>query len=322
MVLRQLVLIIGTATTALFAAGPIVDYGFDVVADKKLYNTPTTNNIDEMYGRAQVRPHFESEKYDGALCLYFYPEGFGYSLQHVQNQDDSTQISEEPIGKTQIWEAWGLIKGYFTNFFFGRTLLYTSSASHFGNYLDEDAGGYFTGKGIFSNIIDIQSNLSTNDQLSIILGTNDTRLNTGFLRIWNQISFNKLSVGTGYKSNMFDLVRDEKSLVLHQLAINFSYKVTEKLTAYSETGFRNMGQNRGGVDIPTLLGISGAVGPLDLAALELEYYTAEDIGDRDALQYSLTLSKTFFDHFSVTSELYTSSQLEKANFALKLTGKF
>ena len=163
-------------TSIVCAEGTSATYGTDIVIDKKLFDNGSNSNLDDVYGRAMLNPKYESSTFEAVILLYFYPEGFGYKVLHT-NEDSSTSAMD--IGKLQIWQAYGMVKSKNVDLLFGRNLVVNTCAIHFGNYIDEEAGGYFTGKGLFENCVEGRFRIGENNKLAVQFGTEDTKLNTG-----------------------------------------------------------------------------------------------------------------------------------------------
>jgi hypothetical protein len=203
-----------------------LDAGLDIEGDKALFDNGSSDNMDALFGRLYLRPHIEDQHFAAALNVYFYPEGFGYQLLNAapgEAADDEQQVESIDIGKVQIWEAYASIFHNAWTFSFGRRLQFNSNACFFGNYTDENAGGYFLGKGYFSHCLELSHSYKDINTLSMTIGTDDIAINTGYLRIFNQLSLSGgFNLGVGYRVNLFDRIHNNTAALMHSVALNLS----------------------------------------------------------------------------------------------------
>jgi len=321
------------AVCALTASAEIkyLDAGIDVEGNKNIYDDNDENNIEALWGRLYISPHFESDRFDGLIQLYVYPAGFGYQLLRGAKTDSIGEVvtESEQIANVQIWEAWGKLKAKSVAWSFGHLLTYNGRGTYFGNYLDESAGGWFWGKGLFSNATELSVDPSEKDHISLILGSENINLNTGYLRLFNELTLaEKLVIGTGYRTNVFDRAFDNDAIVQHQAALNLAVDITEFFSVYAEAGFSNMGGygDKNNVQIPILFGVNIPTKEfLDACNIEVEII-ATDVSEfnyyagveRDRLQYSLFLEKDIGDHFAISTGLWTEGKMNQPTFGLRL----
>lgn len=322
--LSSLVMLAGSLS---FAEIPNMNIGVQIHAEKSLYDNDSKDNIDYMFGRIFCSPHYENDKFEGKIRIMFYPEGFGYQvLRGIEQDSASKSITSKAtrIGKISIWEAYGRIKCPVVNFTFGRVYLGNTNGYYFGNYLDEDAGGYFEGKGIYSHVLDCGINLGKKDNLSVMLGTDDPRLNTGYLRLYNNLNLtDKLGVAVGYRSNLFDTYYNKDAIVSHNFMVSAQYSVMSGMLAYVEAGFRNISSEETHAEVPVMLGVTIPTGKvLDDLDAEVEFYNSNKSASGQAFGYSLFAKKVLVkDHVDLHFGFYSERKLNEPGLGLRLTGK-
>lgn len=304
-------------------AGLHLDAGLDIEGDKALYDNGSSDNVDALFGRLYLRPSIENERFAAALNVYFYPEGFGYRVLNAAPGEaavDEQSVESIDIGKVQIWEAYASIFHKDWTFTFGRRLLFNSNGWFFGNYTDENAGGYFLGKGYFSHCLELSHSYKDVNTLSMTIGSDDVAINTGYLRLFNQLSIaSVLSVGVGYRVNLFDRIYDEEAELVHHGALNLAAPLSHGLTPYVEVGFREMGRESD-MQIPVVVGLTiEGENIINLIDVEIELVDKSMRLSKEVAQYSVFVKKVAIeDHCDVQAGLYTWGKASQPGFSLKL----
>ncbi len=198
-----------------------------------------SDNLDQLFGRANFGMRYNSESFNAGLILRSYPAGFGYSpLIHVEFDDWDWVLKEEreQVSKIQVLEAWAQYVFPNLSVKIGRFNTDNSVFSYFGNYLDLDPDPKFLSHYHSHNAL-MLTNTTGPVTSSIMLGVGDEKLNRGYLRIHEEIKpTENLTIALGYRSNIFDRVHFKDQELSHRMNAKLSFEIVKGLVSYLDLG--------------------------------------------------------------------------------------
>lgn len=321
------------AASAFELTGSVQIQGQKALWDNSTGNS-SKNNLDEFWGRANFGAKYKSDKFSSELNIRAYPEGWGYEPLTGLVMKDSTDTvnlstSKTSIAKFQIEQAW--VNYHFANMFdfkIGRFYTTTSKTLQFGSYIDLNAGGGFISKVAYHNAIDFSMHTGLWSS-SIMLGAGDKFLNTGYLRILEQVTPVKpLTIGAGYRVNVFDLAYDENAEMMHRISFladfDFGavYTKLKDLKPYAEVGMIKKTEDK--YDIPFTAGITiPTAGILSTCALEMEYLKNRKVKEKDVpVQWNLYIDRKIGKIVKIQASIFTDALAPSVNdtrLALRFT---
>ncbi len=256
-------------------------------------------NVDQVYGRANLMwAYNEDSTFSSLVHVRAYPAGFGYEpliggsfIEDKEKWNFKTPAitSQQPANDLPTWhvyQAW--IKYRFPDFDIrlGRLLTDNSHSLFFGNYLDITPGGTFTlGRHGIHNAVEFSKGFGIFNTRAH-LGVGDYVGNRGFLRLFEEITpTEKISLGLGYKINVFDLIHhdinEDESMLTNSLVANFKLKAHPLIFLFGEVGWSHLKGNDDGDPIPVMAGFDIITSPilkklnlpdvLDFFRVEMEY---------------------------------------------------
>jgi hypothetical protein len=153
----------------------------------------------------------------------------------------------------------------------GRFETIETQSDNFGNYIDLGAGGKFMSRPAVHNALEI-SYARGAFASSALLGTNDRRLNRGFLRLYQKWAPSKtIQASAGWRANVFDKFRFEDDEISQRYDAGFLYGALPLgWKAFAEAGLIQAPDKKD--ETPILLGIQPRAGKaLDVLSLEAEW---------------------------------------------------
>lgn len=200
-----------------------------------------SDNLDELWGRVNFGAKFKADGFSSEVNIRAFPVGFGYEALTGLTVKDSTDtisltVKKTGIEKVQIEQAWVKYSWGIADLKIGRMSTITGRSVTLGNYLDLDPGTAFQGKVGYHNALEFtaKKEISTT---TIMLGAGDAKLNTGYLRIWEQVvPFKGSTLAAGYRSNVFDLGYDENAFIDNRLSFTGDYEIMKDFKPYVEVG--------------------------------------------------------------------------------------
>lgn len=292
--------------------------------EKALYDNGSKENMDQFYGRANLGAKAAINNFEIKVAFLAYPAGFGYELlRGIETADDTIGTTSEKIAKFQVDHATVSHHGKLFDLTIGRKVLFNSNGAFYGNYVDEGPGGYFTGKGVSANIVQLKSSYKVGTT-QIDIGTQDPKLNTGYLRVFQDINvLDGLHFGLGFRSNFLDKVHTDHADVLWNATAIADYTIKKKVTLFVEAGFTNMSEDTD-TEIPLVFGVNLPTKPIfDLVALELEYLKEDHRPEKDGkklspVQMGLHLQRAVGDHFTFKAGLFTLREISDMGIGIRL----
>ncbi len=242
--------------------------GIRMHSEKRIYDDGSGKNLDTWYNRFNFGGTATQGDFEVKAYVSVYPENYGKTVDGKQ------------IGKTDITEAIIIHKGKHVRFEAGRNLIYNTDGLWGGNYIDEGLGGYFAGKGIITDLVNVVKEIGIT-KTSVMVETTDPNVNKANLRIWQDIiATESLRFGWGYKANLFDLGYDSDAELNHTVAMNSSYTFATKQKVFIETAIKNITSdttdNDGDIYVPIFFGASTPVPMIvDMIQVEAEFVSAD-----------------------------------------------
>lgn len=293
-------------------------------AEKALYDNGSKENMDVFYGRVTLGAHAAINNFEAKIAFLAYPAGFGYELlRGIETSADTIGTTSEKIAKFQVDHATVSHHGKVFDLCIGRKVLYNSNGEFYGNYIDEGPGGYFTGKGVFANVVEFKSSYDIG-ATQVIVGTQDSNINTGYLRVFQDINpVEGLHFGLGFRSNFLDKVHETNADVLWNATAIADYTIKKKVTLFVEAGFTNMSEETD-TEVPIVFGVKVPTKPVfDKVALELEYLKEDQRPEMDGkklspVQMGLHLQRAVGDHFTFKAGLFTLREMSDMGIGIRL----
>ena len=188
------------------------------------------------------------------------------------------------IEKVQIEQAWVKYSWGIADLKVGRMSTITGRSVTLGNYLDLDPGTAFQGKVGYHNALEFtaKKEISTT---TIMLGAGDAKLNTGYLRIWEQVvPFKGSTLAAGYRSNVFDLGYDDDAFIDNRLSFTGDFEIVKDFKPYVEVGVINKAARTSSQEdssfVPLLFGTTIPTKSfLNTLGVEIEYLKDRKGGD-------------------------------------------
>lgn len=297
-----------------------------IQAGKELYDNNKSDNLDQLWGRANFGVSIQRENISGRINIRAFPGGFGYEVLTGATFDTTGEgaIKTKTTGipNFQIENAWiqnsrgplSLKVGRFDN-----TL---SKTLYFGNYLIQNSGGAFMGKIAYYNALEFTAKYEKVTS-SISFSAGDAKLNTGALRVYQKVSpLPNVNVGWGYFSNLFDKIYSSDAEITNRFVATGEYIVFENLMPYFEVGVLQNHLEKSW-DVPLNLGMEiPTKNWVDFLALELEY-TQETKREDNPLGLNLALTKNLSKYNRYQLGIATDTQANsfgKVSIALRYTG--
>ncbi len=273
-----------------------------VQAQRAFWDNKVKDNLDELWGRFNFGAKCKASDFSSELNIRAFPEGFGYAPLTGFAWKDSTdtisaKVSTTPIAKFQVEQAWVKYSWKYIDLKTGRFYTTSSKTLQFGNYLDQDAGGAFMGKLAYHNAFEASNKIFILSS-SVLLGVSDVKLNTGYLRIYEEIApIKDLNFGVGYRANVFDLAYNKDAKIDSRVSIVADYTIIKDLKPFIEVGIlakAKMPNKTDAVDTtqtPITFGTTIPTGGI-LNNLTAEFEIMKDRpGKKDDLQWDVYLDK-------------------------------
>jgi hypothetical protein len=280
------------------------------------------DNLDEWWGRANLKIETQSEYFKGKVHLRMYPGEFGDKVLSVKRDaNDSLITTSQTRDRIEIYEAWAWHRGDYFNFKIGRWSNTTRFGSEtFGGYLDAKKDVNFSpGKTLdglgkenmrrqagFMSTYDPENsvqfgfhNFAENISLDLSLISMDKHLNKGDLRInlrfEDLANVSGLNAGLGYRSNLFDEIYSKYGDVTHTIALGGSIPLVanvgflKNMNLFVETALIGLDDQFG--TVPDLPGATPAICPATTeATIEISKDCRSDSGKKtDASQKPILL---------------------------------
>ena len=283
------------ATTS-FAAEDAAEEGFKLTGNvqaqaiKSLYDNDADNTLDNSFLRANIGGKYSSESFDAVITLRIFSPAFGYKIKDGDGKTSSyDKISADTYYANYKWDL-GFGK---LNAQFGRFRTDWSVAGNFGTYVDPNISKRgFLARDYQHDAVSfgLETGPST---FTALLGTYDSKFDTGYLRFEENLKFGDAQIGAAYRVNALDPIQHTAE-VTHRVAGRASYYFLKNLGIYGEVAYIYTGDGedltvdnaikpeyaQGSEYVPFFAGIEiPTAGILNNLYAEVEY-----IGDRDQLE--------------------------------------
>lgn len=286
----------------------------DIQAQKRLHDLDAEprNNLDQLYGRFNFGGAYASDDFNAGINIRAYPAGFGYEVLTGAAFDTTGQgdvlESRQSLPKFQVEKAWVEYKSNPLSLRLGRWWTSTTRTFHFGNYLAQNPGGNFMARVAYHNAAEFSFTTGPLSS-SIMLCAGDRNLNTGYLRVYEQITVaESFHAGIGYRSNVFDAIHDDQAEIENRFALLADYAVMPKLMPYFEAGIlQDLSGDDAQWQVPVLVGTSLPAGPVaDMLAAEVEYVNDRQVqGEDKPVEFNLYMVKNLGAHAKIRAALFS-----------------
>jgi hypothetical protein len=273
-----------TASSAAPAASPKVTLvlpGFEIKGDiqiqgeRKLTAQSKRDNLDDFWGRVNFGGEYKSERFESKLNIRVFPEGFGFEPLTGATFDTAGQgsikLQTQPQTRVVVNHAW--VKTALGDYRLkvGRFETVETQSDNFGNYVDLPPSGKFMSRPAVHNAVEASRAFGPLGN-SLLIGTNDRKLNRGFVRLYEKYSPSpKLTATLGYRANVFDRLKYQNEDILQRFDAGLlwgglprGWKVFAEAAVLQYPGIAD--------DTPVLLGLQPGCGKvLDVLSLETEW---------------------------------------------------
>jgi hypothetical protein len=290
-------------------------------AERQITAASGRDNLDDFWGRLNLGAEYQGEEIQSRINVRIFPEGFGFEPITGATFDTAGQgalkLQSQPSPRIVINHAWVRYAFGQTSVLAGRFETVETQSANYGNYVDLAPGGKFLGRPASHNAVEFTwapKPFST----SVLLGTNDRKLNRGFLRVYQKAAFGRaFQAALGYRVNVFDRFKYDDAEILQRFDLNLQYAFASGFTAYGETALL---QDAGKEDaLPLMLGLQIPTQKvLDALALETEFLADRKIGgENKEWLFNFHAVKTFGKRLKLQGGLFSHlSDPEPAAFGL------
>jgi hypothetical protein len=247
-----------------------------IQGERKFSAQSKRDNLDDFWGRLNFGAEYNQGDFQSKLNIRIFPEGFGFEPLTGATFDTAGQGSLKtqtaPSSRIVINHAWAKYALGITKLKIGRFETVETQSDNYGNYVDLGASGRFMSRPAVHNAMETSLPLGPVAS-SIMLATNDRKLNRGFLRVYEKYSpIPDLALSAGYRANVFDRFQYPDDEVLQRFDAGIAWKSPIGWRAFAEAAvLENAGREN---DMPILFGIQPRTGRfLDLLSLEAEWLT-------------------------------------------------
>jgi hypothetical protein len=325
-------------STSAFAADEAKEEGFKLTGNvqaqaiKSLYDNDADNTLDNSFLRANIGGKYSSESFDAVINLRIFSPAFGNKVK----DGDGKTFSFDKISADTYYAnyKWNPELGKF-NLQFGRFRTDWTVAGNFGTYVDvhlskrgflardyqHDAVGFGFEKGIST--------------FTALLGTYDSKFDTGYLRFEETVKFGDAKVSAAYRGNLLDPIQHTAE-VSHRIAGRASYSFFKNFGIYGEIAYITTGDGevltapngikseyaQGSDYLPFFVGVEiPTAGILNSLYAELEY-----VGDRDELNagadelaWTVSAIKKFGKRTKLQVSAYSENKVSDVALAARVT---
>ena len=245
-----------------------------IQGERKITAAKSRNNLDDFWGRLNLGAEYNHADFQSKINIRIFPEGFGFEPLTGATFDTAGQgslkLQSQPSSRVVINHAWAKYAAGTYRLKFGRFETLETQSSNFGNYVDLGPGGKFLTRPAVHNAVEL-GKVSGPFTGSALLGTNDNKLNRGFLRLYEKYAFTpKILAGIGYRANIFDRFKYENQEILQRFDLNLVLGLPSGWKGFAEAALLQVAGKKD--NTPVLLGIQPFTGKaLDLLSIETEF---------------------------------------------------
>lgn len=255
-----------------------------IQGERKITSASSRNNLDDFWGRLNFGAEYNQGDFQSKINIRIFPEGFGFEPLTGATFDTTGQgslkLQTQPSSRVVINNAWAKYAAGSYRIKFGRFETHETQSSNFGNYVDLSPGGKFLRPPAVHNAVEL-SRIAGPFIGSAMLGTNDGKLNRGFLRLYEKYAFSpKAQAAVGYRANIFDRFKYGNQEILQRFDLNLVLGLPRGWKAFTETSLLQVAGKED--ETPVLVGIQPFTGKvLDMLSFETEYLQARVISKKN-----------------------------------------
>jgi hypothetical protein len=265
-----------SATPALPVSPPVLELKGDIQiqGERKFSAKSNRDNLDDFWGRLNFGAEYKAKEFESKINIRIFPEGFGFepltgaTFDTVGQGAIKTQTT--PQSRVVINHAWAKYSLGDARLKIGRFETVETQSDNYGNYVDLGVSGKFMSRPAAHNAVELSSSVGP-VAVSGLLGTNDRKLNRGFLRLYGKYSpIPVLALSLGYRANLFDRFKFPDDEIVQRYNVGAAYKLPAGWKAFAEAAILQVVNKDN--ETPVLLVIQPPTGKfLDLLSLETEY---------------------------------------------------
>ena len=301
-------------------------------AIKAVYDNDADNTLDNSFLRANIGGKYTSGDFEAVINIRIFSPAFGNKVK----DGDGKNFSFDKISADTYYAKykWNTDFGDFSAQF-GRFRTDWTVAGNFGTYVDV----HLNKRGFLARDYQhdaISFGLETGPSLfNFLVGTYDSKFNTGYIRAEETLKFGSAKVGAAYRVNALDPIQHPAE-VTHRAAGRASYYFTEKLGLYGEVAYIHTGDDENlssegsvkpeyaqGTDyVPFFVGVEVPTGGIfDNLYAELEYVSDRDEleADADEIAWTASLIKKFGKRTKIQFSAYSEQKVSDVALAVRLT---
>lgn len=301
-------------------------------AIKAVYDNDADNTLDNSFLRANIGGKYTSGDFEAVINIRIFSPAFGNKVK----DGDGKSFSFDKISADTYYAKykWNTGFGDFSAQF-GRFRTDWTVAGNFGTYVDV----LLNKRGFLARDYQhdaISFGLETGPSLfNFLVGTYDSKFNTGYIRAEETLKFGSAKVGAAYRVNALDPVQHPAE-VTHRAAGRASYYFTEKFGLYGEVAYIHTGDDENlssegsvkpeyaqGTDyVPFFVGVEVPTGGIfDNLYAELEYVSDRDEleADADEIAWTASLIKKFGKRTKIQFSAYSEQKVSDVALAVRLT---
>lgn len=255
-----------------------------IQADRKLTSQGRRDNLDDFWGRLNFGAEYEGEDFQSRINLRVFPEGFGFEPLTGATFDTTGQgaLKTQTTSQSRLVVNHAWVRQSLGDYRLkvGRFETVETRSDNFGNYVDLNPSGRFMSRPAVHNAVEA-SRENKLGSVSVLLGTNDRKLNRGFLRLYGKYApSKKIQAGLGGKANLFDRFKFPDDEVLQRFDASLSGNLPLGWKAFAEAAVLQAAGRED--DTPVLLGLLPPTGKyLDALSLEAEWMPTRKVAGKD-----------------------------------------
>ena len=296
-------------------------------AIKSLYDNDADNTLDNSFLRANIGGKFTSESFEAVINLRIFSPAFGNTIEGKSYD----KISADTYYANYKWDT---EYGKF-NVQFGRFRTDWTVAGNFGTYVDV----HLNKRGFLARdyqhdaiAFGFEKGIST---FNALLGTYDSKFNTGYIRLEETLKFGDAKIGAAYRVNALDVIQ-HTAQPTHRAAARASYYFQKNFGLYGEVALIATGDGENlkapnalkseyaqdtkyvpffvGLEIPT-------AGIFNNVYAELEYVSHRDElnADADNLAWTVSLIKKLGSHSKIQLTAFSEKKTSDVALAARFT---
>ncbi|MDB5104611.1 MAG: hypothetical protein JWP91_2300 [Fibrobacteres bacterium] len=301
---------------------PMAGAGLDLKADiqiqgeRRFATGSKQDNLDDFWGRLNFGAEYQGEGFQSKANIRIFPEGFGFEPLTGATFDTTGQgslkVQTQPSSRIVVNHAWVKFMPGPLSYKVGRFETQESQSGSYGNYIDLGPSGRFLSRPAAHNALEIGREAGPSTT-SLLLGTNERRLNRGFVRAYEKYRVSKaLQAALGYRVNLFDRLKFPDEELLQRFDAGAAWSLPAGWKAFLEAAVLQA-KNRED-DTPVLIGIQPPTGRiLDLLSLEMEWMPTRKAAGKDKEILVNAFARKSFGRLKLETALFSDAADPDAN---------